>query len=71
MSLLNKPDIDAINCRGENMKARTYLSGFLFREIKYSMNPENVTIIIVNREPRRYIYMEPFTKNSKIKMTNN
>lgn len=44
MSLLNKPDVDAINHHGENMKAEIYLSGFLLHEIKYSVNPENICI---------------------------
>lgn len=45
MSLLNKPDVDTINHRGGNMKAWARLCEFLFCDVKYSVNPENVTIL--------------------------
>jgi len=47
MSLLNKPEVDAINYPGKNMKAGTCLSEFLFYNIKYPVNPENITILLI------------------------
>lgn len=47
MSLLNKPDVDAINHRGENVKAWARLCEFLFCDVKYSVNLENVAILVL------------------------